>query len=72
MAGDASSAAATSRVPPGPGATPAPTVTAPAGPWTFHCTSLADGSRAIAVDTPVVFRVAPGPVGFEALEVSPA
>ena len=48
------------------------TVTAPAGTWTFHCTSLADGSRAVAVDTPVVFRVAPGPVGFEALEVSPA
>jgi cold shock CspA family protein len=47
------------------------TVTAPAGTWTFHCTSLADGSRTIAVDTPVTFRVAPGPVGFEALEVSP-
>jgi hypothetical protein len=29
----------------------------------FHCTAIADGSRAIAPDTAVRFRLAPGPLG---------
>jgi len=29
----------------------------------FHCTQIADGSRTIAAGTPVVFVVAPGPLG---------
>ncbi len=33
---------------------------------------IADGSRTIAVDTAVSFRVAPGPTGLEAVDVSPA
>lgn len=40
--------------------------------WAFHCTSIADGSRTIAVATPVSFRVAPGPTGLEAFAVRPA
>jgi cold shock CspA family protein len=39
--------------------------------WTFHCTSIADGSRTIAAGTAVTFRVAPGPVGLEAVAVAP-
>jgi cold shock CspA family protein len=39
----------------------------------FHCTAIADGSRTIAVDTPVTFRVVPGHNGrWEAAEVVPA
>jgi cold shock CspA family protein len=30
---------------------------------TFHCTQIADGSREIAVGTPVEFEVAPGVPG---------
>ena len=40
--------------------------------WPFHCTSITGGSRTIAVDTAVSFRVAPGPTGLEAVDVSPA
>jgi hypothetical protein len=29
----------------------------------FHCTSIADGSRTIAADTAVKFRLVPGPLG---------
>jgi hypothetical protein len=29
----------------------------------FHCTAIADGSRTIAPDTTVRFRLAPGPLG---------
>lgn len=40
--------------------------------WSFHCTSIADGSRTIDVATPVAFRVEPGPNGLEAVAVRPA
>ncbi len=37
----------------------------------FHCTSIADGSRTITPDTPVKFRLAPGPLGaLEAVAVA--
>jgi cold shock protein len=29
----------------------------------FHCTAIADGTRTIAPDTPVNFRLVPGPLG---------
>ena len=39
----------------------------------FHCTAIADGSRAIALDTPVKFRLVPGPLGaLEATRITPA
>ena len=39
----------------------------------FHCTAIADGSRVIAPETPVHFRLAIGPLGaLEATAVSPA
>ena len=39
----------------------------------FHCTSIADGSRSIAVGTPVDFEVAPGHGGrWEATAIEPA
>ena len=38
--------------------------------WPFHCTRIADGSRTIAADTSVTFRVEPGPTGFEAVDVA--
>jgi cold shock protein len=31
--------------------------------YPFHCTAVADGSRAIAVDTPVDFALVVGPLG---------
>jgi hypothetical protein len=38
----------------------------------FHCTAIADGSRTIAVGTPVSFRLVLGPLGaVEATGVSP-
>lgn len=40
--------------------------------WSFHCTSIADGSRTIAVGTTVAFRVRPGPTGLEPFEITPA
>ncbi|MEM7324883.1 MAG: hypothetical protein AAF531_17485 [Actinomycetota bacterium] len=40
--------------------------------WLFHCTAIADGSRAIAVDTPVTFTVAAGGPGrWEAFSLRP-
>lgn len=40
------------------------------GRWLFHCTAIADGSRDIAVGTPVDFIVAAGGPGrWEAFEV---
>ena len=40
--------------------------------WFFHCTAIADGSRAIAVGAPVLFEVAPGRMGrYEAAAVRP-
>jgi cold shock CspA family protein len=29
----------------------------------FHCTAIADGTRTIAPDTAVKFRIVPGPLG---------
>ncbi|MBX3313468.1 MAG: cold shock domain-containing protein [Actinobacteria bacterium] len=40
--------------------------------WPFHCTSIADGTRTIAVGTEVTFRVRPGPTGLEPFEIAPA
>jgi hypothetical protein len=38
----------------------------------FHCTALADGTRTIAEDTPVRFRLVIGPLGaLEATGISP-
>lgn len=40
--------------------------------WWFHCTAIADGSRRIALDTPVRFRLRPGHLGrLEAVDVTP-
>lgn len=39
----------------------------------FHCTAIADGTRTIAVDAPVRFRLVLGPLGaLEAAAISPA
>ena len=39
----------------------------------FHCTSIADGTRTIAPDTEVKFRLVPGPLGtLEAVAVKRA
>ena len=39
----------------------------------FHCTAIADGTRTIAPDTTVKFRLAPGPLGsLEATAIKPA
>jgi hypothetical protein len=39
----------------------------------FHCTAIVDGSRTVAADTPVHFRLVIGPLGgLEATAVSPA
>jgi len=41
--------------------------------WPFHCTAIADGTRTIAPDTPVKFRLVPGPLGaLEAIAIKPA
>ena len=40
--------------------------------WFFHCTQVADGSRTVAVGTPVTFEVRPGHRGtWEAAQVTP-
>jgi cold shock CspA family protein len=40
--------------------------------WFFHCTQVADGSRTVAVGTPVTFEVRPGHRGtWEAAHVAP-
>ena len=37
----------------------------------FHCTAIVDGSRAVAPETPVRFRLAPGPLGaLEAVAIA--
>jgi CspA family cold shock protein len=36
------------------------TVTADGRDYFFHCTQIVDGSRSVAVGTPVRFRVVPG------------
>jgi hypothetical protein len=39
----------------------------------FHCTAIADGTRSIALDTPVRFRLVPGPLGaLEATRITAA
>ena len=39
----------------------------------FHCTAIADGSRTIAPDTAVRFRLVPGPFGaLEATKITPS
>ena len=39
----------------------------------FHCTAIADGSRAVEVGTVVTYRVAPGRLGrWEASDLRPA
>ena len=42
-----------------------------ASSWFLHCTRIADGTRSIDLGAPVTFRVAPGPTGFEAVDVRP-
>ena len=37
--------------------------------YPFHCTKIADGTREIPVDIAVEFRVAPGPMGWEAVDI---
>ena len=37
----------------------------------FHCTAIVDGTRTIAPDTAVRFRLAPGPMGaLEAIAIT--
>jgi cold shock CspA family protein len=41
--------------------------------WWFHCTAIADGSRAIDVGAPVRFALAPGHLGrYEGVDIHPA
>ena len=43
------------------------------GRYLFHCTAIADGSRTIATDAPVRFRLVIGPLGaLEAAAIHPA
>jgi cold shock CspA family protein len=45
----------------------------PAGTWFFHCTAIADGTRALEVGAAVAFEVVPGRLGrFEATDLRPA
>ena len=38
----------------------------------FHCTQIADGTRTVAVDTPVAFTVVAGHRGrYEAVDLTP-
>jgi cold shock CspA family protein len=39
--------------------------------WSFHCTSIADGSRTIDPAAVVRFEVRPGPNGLEAVAIRP-
>lgn len=40
--------------------------------WWFHCTRLANPSRSIDIGATVMFQVATGPTGLEAVEVTEA
>ena len=43
------------------------------GPWFFHCTAIADGTRTIEVGTAVTFEVEAGHLGrYEAVDIRPA
>lgn len=47
------------------------TVSGEQGEWFFHCTQIADGSRAIAVGTPVTFSIVAGRLGrWEAVDLT--
>lgn len=49
------------------------TVADATGEWFFHCTEIADGSRAIAVGAAVHFHLTPGHLGrLEGRELRPA
>jgi len=41
------------------------------GQYPFHCTQIADGTRSIAVGTPVTFDVAPRLGRWEAIRLRP-
>jgi len=45
---------------------------ADADPLAFHCTAIADGSRTIAVGTPVTFGLVAGLGRYEAADIRPA
>ncbi|MEM7271542.1 MAG: hypothetical protein AAF547_00555 [Actinomycetota bacterium] len=41
--------------------------------WTFHCTTIADGTRRIETGAPVRFRLGPGGPGrWEAFDIRPS
>ena len=43
------------------------------GPWFFHCTAIADGTRTIAEGAHVTFEVVAGHLGrYEAVDIRPA
>ena len=43
------------------------------GPWFFHCTAIADGTRTIEVGASVTFEVVAGHLGhYEAIDLRPA
>ena len=43
------------------------------GPWFFHCTAIADGTRTIAEGAGVTFEVVAGHQGrYEAIDLRPA
>ena len=39
--------------------------------WYFHCTSVQNQVRSVAVGTSVTYRAEPGPTGMEAVSVTP-
>lgn len=39
--------------------------------WYFHCTSIHNQVRSVAVGTSVIYRAEPGPTGMEAMSVVP-
>ena len=43
------------------------------GEWFFHCTAIADGTRAVEEGRAVSFEIVPGHLGrYEAVDVRPA
>jgi CspA family cold shock protein len=49
------------------------TITSEGREYPFHCTQIANGTRAIAVSTIVEFEIGPGPLGrWEATAITPA
>jgi cold shock CspA family protein len=42
------------------------------GPWFFHCTAIADGTRTIEVGARITFEVVAGQQGrYEAIDIRP-